>query len=1526
MSEWNLSVRLTGQGSSLTRLLRSTSQDAQTASRSVNALRRDLERLRAEARNDIRINVRIAAPRLRQEVRDAIRGAAAGQKISVRLDVDAAHLRSDVRAALTGAAAGQGIRIRLDLDADHLRSEVNAAVTTAGAGQGLGVRLTLTDTMQLRRDVAAAVRWASMGHRIQIPIGLADPMQLRRDVSAAVRWASMNQTIRVRVEPDTSALRRLGGTLGGGGGGGGGSDGPFSGIKGLLLLAPAAIPLAAGLASTLAPLAGEFLAAGGAATAFGIALAGQVGKLGDASDAEKKYQDAVRDHGAASAEAVKAQVGYQKLLAQMPPDTQKASVALSGLKEEFQGWSDQMSGFTMQPATKAFAVLEELIPHLTPEVKSFSGQMDRLLNVAGGAVTTPAFDAIAKDVARLTDQKLDDFTDQVIHLLRVVSQGGPASGPIKEILDYMRQNGPEAREAVNAIGDAVVTLARGASQAGPTMLTLVTAAAKLVAALPPELVAIILQTATALKLLQLAGAGSAATAAGITRIRAAITALAATSAAAGGGLAGLRAAFLSLGTAAKASVIVAGIALAATAISKLMSLGEEAPPNIDRLTTSLGKLGQSGKTSGELARLGKNMDGLYDKVRNITDPAVIDDIQNGLVKVFSLWTADSTPSKEARKWLDAIDEGLTNLVKGGKADEAAAAYEKLKAAYSKGGKDTSKFTGQMKDYKAALEDAKFEQELAAESMGLFGKAAQDTSAKLSAQKQSADGLRQAITALNDVNRAAGSAMSAFEQSIDDATAAVKGHHHALTMRNGDLDLGSKKSRDAEKALSDLAANTDAAATSAREQGRSWEYVNGIYSRGRKAFVDTATAMGLTKTQAEALARSYIKIPDSKKITLEMRTEDAINGLNSVMAAMKATPNAKSVTVKALTADAISLLKSLGFTVKELPDGRFKVTAETGNARSNIAAVQRARDALKNKAIDLSARDRVSAIARQVQAAINNLRGKTVDIYTVHHTLGVEGTAGRNARNYNADGSVMDFYADGGIQRGGVRRFAGGSENHIAQIAPAGSWRVWGEPETQGEGYVPFAPSKRPRSRAITEEIVRRLGGDPEMIQWNASGSITQYAGGGFSYTPPGGLKSASDIQSSYSSSHQSITKDEYNKKIRARANAVDSLRTAETRLATVRKHHHTHAQLVAAENAVAKARRSLATATDAAKNAEARYKRQFSLSDWSHTLAGAVKSSKAYEANLSKIAARGGGDVIDQLRDMGAEGAAMVSALAKASGKQFAKIVADLRKLGPLAKATLADYTKQMNAATKTDKAFEANLAKLAAMGFGDLAGQLAAQGDEAAQKIATEAVKSKSAAGKADAAAKANAKTLSDEQLSELVTIIAAIKTNKTGIHDVAGATGLGEDEIITVANKARTQIGKSLGGRSARFLADLGKANKGLAYANGGIRSGIYATRGGAVTFAEPSTGGEAYVPLGANKRRSATAVLGDVAGRFGLGLTDAGAGRVVIIREQGPLVGAQHWHIADTPRARDLARRIDDQTSYQLRRLARGGVGAR
>lgn len=64
----------------------------------------------------------------------------------------------------------------------------------------------------------------------------------------------------------------------------------------------------------------------------------------------------------------------------------------------------------------------------------------------------------------------------------------------------------------------------------------------------------------------------------------------------------------------------------------------------------------------------------------------------------------------------------------------------------------------------------------------------------------------------------------------------------------------------------------------------------------------------------------------------------------------------------------------------------------------------------------------------------------------------------------AKGGIIEFYAKGGF-----------SEDHVAQIAPAGAMRVWAEEETGGEAYIPLAESKRDRSTGILRQVAERFG-------------------------------------------------------------------------------------------------------------------------------------------------------------------------------------------------------------------------------------------------------------------------------------------------------------------------------------------------------------------------------------------------------------------------------------------------------------------
>lgn len=77
--------------------------------------------------------------------------------------------------------------------------------------------------------------------------------------------------------------------------------------------------------------------------------------------------------------------------------------------------------------------------------------------------------------------------------------------------------------------------------------------------------------------------------------------------------------------------------------------------------------------------------------------------------------------------------------------------------------------------------------------------------------------------------------------------------------------------------------------------------------------------------------------------------------------------------------------------------------------------------------------------------------------------------------YMAQGGITRAYIDGGIDK--LERYANGGskEQHKAQIARGGEWRIWAEPETGGESYIPLAKSKRKRSTQILAKTADIFG-------------------------------------------------------------------------------------------------------------------------------------------------------------------------------------------------------------------------------------------------------------------------------------------------------------------------------------------------------------------------------------------------------------------------------------------------------------------
>ncbi|MEX8058574.1 phage tail tape measure protein [Microbacterium sp. 16-032] len=230
-----------------------------------------------------------------------------------------------------------------------------------------------------------------------------------------------------------------------------------------------------------------------------------------------------------------------------------------------------------------------------------------------------------------------------------------------------------------------------------------------------------------------------------------------------------------------------------------------------------------------------------------------------------------------------------------------------------------------------------------------------------------------------------------------------------------------------------------------------------------SLVDTILNFGSAELDAREAARNFEAAIDDLSASVQE------NGATLDIGTDKGRANEK-----ALDAIAQAALKTASATL-----------TQTGSQEQATAAVQRGRDELINAlgqfgitgqaAQDYA--DKLGLIPANINTAINADTSKAqiaVDSYISRNTgrevlLKIAGVPvaqglGGSGGLVQKDGGVVSYYADGAV------------EHHVAQIARAGSMRVWGEPETMGETYVPHAEAKRARSEQIMSETASLFGG------------------------------------------------------------------------------------------------------------------------------------------------------------------------------------------------------------------------------------------------------------------------------------------------------------------------------------------------------------------------------------------------------------------------------------------------------------------
>lgn len=840
--------------------------------------------------NDIEINVRVA-------------NQTGGGLTSVNASMNG--LRQNAQSAGTAltrlnaraltAAASLGILAHAADEAGDALGRIEGRATAATTALGEA----RTSSTQLSTSLRSVSRSATSAE------GRMDIMSTRAGV------------LRDRMGELDGSLRRVGGSLGAIRGGFGSlstSAGDASGsmnrlIMAAMALAPALIPIAA----AAVPLAAGMAAAGAATAIFTAALIPQFSAMGDAIKAEDKYQKSLESHASTSKAAAKAEGEYLASMSAMPPAVQQAASSLTVLKDAYKGWSDSLAGDTLPVVTKGFAVLTGMFPKLTPVVQGASAQLDRFMMILAGGVQSPGFDSFMQKFAAFSTQALAKAVSGVVRLGEALREGGSARNGIGEFMQFARDVGPAVGETLRNLAEMLGRLLVAAADTGVGVLSLVNAFAQLVNAIPPEMLSRLVQLAVAFASVRLAMAALAAVG---PAVAAAATATAAFSRAArfAGVASAISGVTQQLTLMQKSTIVLAALTAVVIGINELAEKAKGAPPDVDRLTTSLKRLGEAGKFTGELKSTFGDMDGFvrkveemraasegFDRAKTFTSLTPMGPLLDKAAKKIDELVRGTKSLSAVKEDFKGLDESFANLARGGFADEAATQFQRFEAALRASGRTTSEITALFPQYGAAVASLKAEQELVARSMGLFGEQAMAVKAKLDSQKASTDGLRQAIVALNDVNRAALGGMIGFEASIDAAAKAAKDNAGSLDMVNGVLDLNGEKSRTAASALADLAAKTDEAASAARDNGASWETVNGIWERGRAKLLESAQAMGLTRAEALALAEQILATPD-KTARLKGNMEDLQAKLNDAHARLASVPDSRKAAVRAEISD------------------------------------------------------------------------------------------------------------------------------------------------------------------------------------------------------------------------------------------------------------------------------------------------------------------------------------------------------------------------------------------------------------------------------------------------------------------------------------------------------------------------------------------------------------------------------------------------------------------------------------------------
>ena len=293
------------------------------------------------------------------------------------------------------------------------------------------------------------------------------------------------------------------------------------------------------------------------------------------------------------------------------------------------------------------------------------------------------------------------------------------------------------------------------------------------------------------------------------------------------------------------------------------------------------------------------------------------------------------------------------------------------------------------------------------------------------------------------------AQTAHANAIDTLTRALEDETIAFDSSTGSWDAYTSAGQTAIRGTEDFRQSMWDVALAMKEQDATAAQMTAKLTSMRNGFVELITPMVGSTEKAEELADKFGLIPSEIVPLVDADTANAIVKLNDLELMIDATTGEVTIDGNPVPAD-----RTLAELMGDVADaeGYITINGERVPADKKLSQLLRTVNTASGT-IKIRAADHTSGV---VESIISQINQKYATIRVGATAIGVGATASAMKRS-QADGGVVTYMANGAM------------ENHVAQIAPAGAWRVWAEPETGGESYIPHAPSKRARSMEILRQ-------------------------------------------------------------------------------------------------------------------------------------------------------------------------------------------------------------------------------------------------------------------------------------------------------------------------------------------------------------------------------------------------------------------------------------------------------------------------